>query len=283
MPLLFFVSGFLFYKSDALTFEKVKVILNKRIQRLLIPYITTGFFVLFLKGYFGYWFFITLFVLDIIVVVELYIVENLVKRTTKDNEISIICHITVFAILYLCAKFYSVFLPIELTNFAYLPQYYLLFMLGFLLHKHPRLEAFITTKQIVFLSFIFYLTLIVVVFYFNRVIMLGILIPLFACLFLYCMAKHIFEESRKQTLTMLLGGVKIIGQHSMEIYVFHLFFVIQLPSVGDFILTVTNFPTSITLQLAYSLTISVIAIFFSIIMAKIINCNYYLSKLLFGK
>lgn len=47
MPLLFFVSGFLFYK--AIDYNRVTVvkIFTKRIQRILIPYLITGIYCLY--------------------------------------------------------------------------------------------------------------------------------------------------------------------------------------------------------------------------------------------
>lgn len=149
-------------------------------------------------------------------------------------------------------------------------------MFGYLLHKYNKLDDFIVTKQIMFLSFVFYVTLMVIVLYFDKYKILGLFIPLFASSFLYCFTK---KENELVSLRM----VKLIGKYSMEIYVFHLFFIIQIPEIGQYILTLTNFSTSITLQLVYSLIITVISVFFSISIAKIINSNQYLSKLLFGK
>ena len=57
MPLLFFVSGYLFYKrtKDYNGHYVIKV-LKGRVKRLLIPYVATGIFVYLLRGYWGYWF-----------------------------------------------------------------------------------------------------------------------------------------------------------------------------------------------------------------------------------
>ena len=272
MPLLFFVSGFLFYKSDTLTFGKVKVMLNKRIQRLFIPYITTGFFVFFLKGYFGYWFFIVLFVLNIIVIAELFI-ESMFKIGTIGE---ICCHSIVFVVLFCAGEVYKVYLPDGLTNLEGLSKYYLYFMFGYHLHKCQKLESIVMTNTMMSFSFVFYVILMVVVTYFGKIKMLGLFIPLFASSFLYCFAK-------KKKDVIGLGGVKMIGKYSMEIYVFHLFFVMQIPAVGQYLLSLTNFPTSITVQLTYSLLLAFIAIFFSLIMGKIVNSNQYISKILLGK
>ena len=74
----------------------------------------------------------------------------------------------------------------------------------------------------------------------------------------------------------------MIGKNSMEIYVFHLFFVMPFKEVGTYILGIDNFAFSITLQLTYSLLSALIAIGFSLVMSKIVKSNKYLSFVLFG-
>ena len=105
MPLLFFASGYLFYKVRPYDWINVKQLLLKRINRLLIPYLTTGVFVLFLKGYFGYWFFQVLFVLNVIVLLELFIESKI--RVNIFGECA--CHIFVFLILFIISKCLSGF------------------------------------------------------------------------------------------------------------------------------------------------------------------------------
>lgn len=72
-----------------------------------------------------------------------------------------------------------------------------------------------------------------------------------------------------------------IGKRSLEVYVFHLFFVIQLPFVGDFWIR-TNLPTCLTTQIVYSLIVSGIAILLSCAVAVFLKRNKFVSKILFG-
>lgn len=80
------------------------------------------------------------------------------------------------------------------------------------------------------------------------------------------------------------GGkiITLIGKNSLEIYILHLFFVMPFQEVGSYILQQPYFPMSVTLQIIYSLTISVIAIYLSIIFANLLKKNQLLSKLIFG-
>lgn len=74
----------------------------------------------------------------------------------------------------------------------------------------------------------------------------------------------------------------MVGKNSMEIYVFHLFFVMPFKEVGIYILGIDNFAFSITLQLTYSLLMAIVAIGLSLVASEIIKCNKYLSKIMFG-
>lgn len=274
MPLLFFVSGFLFYKSNPLTMRTVRDICFKRVQRLLIPYLTTGVFVYLLKGYFGYWFFIVLFILNIIVLFELYFEQKL--RIEGKSEF--VSHIIMFIGLCVSSRYYTDYLPTELSNLSGIGQYYLVFIFGYLIHKHSKFETLILSNWSMAISFISYILLVTVIIYYGQLKPLKMMIPLLAITFLYALMKKIASEDKLSAL----GGVLLCGKYSMEIYVFHLFFVIQLPMFGNYLLTIDNFSTSISLQLTYSMLISVIAIFFSIIIAGVIKNNYYVSKFLFG-
>ena len=269
MPLLFFVSGFLFYKSGiSWTFSSVKRLLSKRTKRLLIPYMITGWAVLFLKGYFGYWFFIVLFVLNIIVLCELFILEKCKSSIVGE----VIAHASLFAMLLLASKLYNVYLPKSLSNLSNISSYYFVFILGYMINKYKRLDKLVRRDIVSLICLLCYIVLMIIVMYHGYLSNLSVLIPISAILFLY----HMSFNSKSVILRM-------ISSYSMEIYVFHLFFLSPIQEVGIYIINISNFPISITIQLTYSLIISTIAIFFSIISAKVIKSNHLLSQLIFGK
>ena len=113
MPLLFFVSGFLFYK--AIDYNRVTVvkIFTKRIQRILIPYVFTGIFVYILRGYFGYWFLQILFIVNCIVLLENLILQSL----KKGIYVELAMHFFVYFILTIFSRFIGHYdLPREFMN-----------------------------------------------------------------------------------------------------------------------------------------------------------------------
>ena len=272
MPLLFFVSGFLFYKEgQIMNFKTVKQTTLKRAQRLLVPYITTGIFVSFLRGYFGYWFFIVLFILNVVVMIELYIEEKL--QTSKKQEI--VGHFCFFVLLSLFAKIYRGYLPCEVMQLGSLPHFYLVFIFGYIVHKYKVVDELISNQKVSLICIILYVVLMILINYYGVFLFLSSLIPLTAI-------SYLFNYSKQLRNNAIVGGVNIIGKKSMEIYVFHLFFVMAFPEFGAYILGISNMPLSLTLQLLYSFVISVIAIVLSIGMSDLIKSNKYLAMLLFG-
>lgn len=183
MPLLFFISGFLFYKtSQVYGWNGVRKVLLKRINRLLIPYFTTGFFVFVLKGYYGYWFFIVLFVLNVIILLEFYL-EGKLKL---NGNWQIAGHILVFFILFVASKFLTkVDWPTSLKNLSFLYSYYFVFMLGYYLHKLTKFEKEIKSPQCSLLLLFFYIALMVIVKYYGLAMKFSLFIPGAIILFLY--------------------------------------------------------------------------------------------------
>lgn len=273
MPLLICVSGYLFYKNTNYDSNFVKKQLNKRITRLLVPYIVTGVFVLFLKGYFGYWFLQILFLLNIIALLENYIVQLFFNNKKYKWIVS---HSIVFLGLFIFTKIILNYdLPKELNNLTNIHNYYLAFILGTSLKQFPKLEEYLTSDKIKFVALLFFLAIFTLNLYghFKILSIVGaaaIIINLWG-VFKGCEFKYSFEKP-----------IILIGKNSLEIYIFHLFFIISIKEVGDYILSTSDFATNITIQLIYSIVNTIIAILLSLATSKIIKKNKYLSKLIFG-
>lgn len=157
MPLLFFVSGFLFYKAFGNSKEYMKKLIHKRATRLLIPYITTGTLLYLARGHWGYWFLQDLFVLNILVGLLLVITRKL----------NIISELSIYVVVYaLLIVFYR--LTPHLANdshgivvFSNLYFYFPAFMFGLLSKKYIQVYEFIQKRHILLLSFIVYILLFV--------------------------------------------------------------------------------------------------------------------------
>lgn len=273
MPLLFAVSGFLFYKPISYDWNTSKNLLNKRVIRILIPYIATGGLVYFLKGYFGYWFLQILFVVNVLVVIEFLILYYL----KVPKKIELLSHLLLYGALFVVCKLIDhISMPTELNNISGLNGYYLAFMLGVLIRKHAAFEEYLSNKLGSFCCFFGYIIVFVLANSKFHIPFVGILTPILAIAFLYSTCKK---------CDFLNGVGKIlvlIGKKSLDIYILHLFFVMPFQEVGSYILQQPYFPMSVSLQIIYSLTISAIAIYLSIVFANLLKKNQILSKLIFG-
>lgn len=274
MSLLFFVSGFLFYRDIQYSWKNSISIIKKRILRILIPYIITGGFVLFLKGYFGYWFLQILFIVNIIVVLE-YTLLHYLKASWK---IEFIAHIIIYIALFIFSKFANRYtLPAEICNISVLSNYYLAFIIGCILRQYPNVLCAITNQLYGFVFFVLYIFLFIIINSSYHIPLIGILIPVFAIFYLV----NVFQKIDYRN-TIIGRALMIIGKNSLEVYILHLFFLMPFQQVGIFIIQQNNFAVSFTLQIVYSLILSIIAIVLSIVVARFIKLNHILSKLIFG-
>ena len=74
----------------------------------------------------------------------------------------------------------------------------------------------------------------------------------------------------------------LIGKNSMEIYILHVFFVLVIKDVGNFIMTLDSFVSVITFQIVYSFLVSLVAIVLSILTANFLKGSKLLKSLFFG-
>lgn len=275
MPLLFFVSGFLFYKSTSIfSWDYTKKVIVKKGSRLLIPYFFTGFFILFLRGYFGYWFLLLLFIVTIIATLGFLIINSI---NNKNILIYWLIHGSILAILLALSKYLRIIeLPKEFINFVNLPIYYLSFVVGCWLKRSKKTSDYICSNWVGLMCIILFIVIYLLVNYNFKLPFSSLFLPLLMILFLYT------QYNQQETNTRSTRILTLIGKNSLEIYLLHIFFVMPFKEIGSYICKIDNLPFSITLQLSYSLVISFIAIFFSIILSSFLKRNALISKLFFG-
>lgn len=274
MPLFFMISGYLNYKP-----QPIKKIITKKIGRLLIPYIFTGFLLLLLRGYYGYWFLFSLFELSIIGAILFKVLKIVNKKAIYWIDI-----IAIVITFFIMRKILNLsFLENPFCDIGKASSFMLPFLFGTFLKKHTRLEvAIMKFSELFLLSFL-------ILFLLDYLPLIGV-------------ESGIFELYKKYSgyLLCIIGPLMVIGilkrginphiqhffskigKYTLEIYILHLFFVIQIPDISVFWST-SNFPTIITTQLLYSIIVSSIAILLSYFTARIIKRSKLLSKLLWGQ
>lgn len=280
MALFFLVSGYLLYKpiSDGGVFLGVK----KKTIRLLIPYFVTGGLITIIRPGFGYWFLFSLWELSIIGLAIIYILEKI----NKTNKLWIDILVIVIG-YFLVEKTRSIeLLTNPVADLRYGLTFYLPFMVGVFIRKHPVAEIFLSKlySLIVISYMVCFMTRYIE---FDQPIAERLLGGIKTIISLThateILGSLTFYYMFKQGINIKAGEIlSYLGKHTFEIYVIHVFFVIRITQVGAFWLE-TNLPTCLATQIVYSTCATAIAVVLSLIISGFIKHSNVLSKLLFGQ
>ena len=278
MALFFMVSGYLVN----FTGKSKKIFIKKKIHRLLIPYITTGFIILVVRGHYGYWFFLSLFELFTLAALIDYALSKNNSKSDIIKNFSLV--LVLWGVLYLIHR--SISFDTNIGDFGKFISYYPAFMLGFLMRKHQALfEKLIIRNNysLYFISFLFlfslhYCYLLPFPIFISKLLVnvSSIAIQLIGSLFIFNLFNHTPPDS------VIHKNFSKVGRYSMDIYVFHILFVMSIPQIGPFIRDNLNFVSSICLQICFSLAFTAFAIMASIVVAKFVRRSILLNKILLG-
>lgn len=135
MPLFFAVAGYLTCKDTICNFFNP---LCKRTKRLFIPYITTGFLILLLRGYYGYWFLFSLYQLSLLGVLLNYIYSKVTCTKKCWTELSVLIIVSLLFICMCKIPYVNNGLTI-FCEFSKCTEYAVPFVLGYYMRKNPIL------------------------------------------------------------------------------------------------------------------------------------------------
>ncbi len=285
MPLLFFISAYLSYKTEFLNFNLVVKNTSNKFIRLMFPFFITGFIPLFLKGVYGYWFLLVLF--EYYVVYYLFSFINSKINKTKIVFYEIVIILIPFVITFLITRIYNDSLPIfkymEIEKFF---NNYLFFIFGIFLRKYNKLEVFALKNKVFTMSFLLFIISFLILKY--RIITISfplsdLLIRSVMIFAAIIVVLNVFFISFNKCQNIFQKWFIYLGKHTLEIYLFHILFVIQIPEIGQFILSQDNPITIITLQLIMSIVFAFIAIFFSLAFGNLLSKSNVLKYFVLGK
>lgn len=155
MQLLFFVSGFLFYKPcDIHNSTWLMKTCKKRVHRILLPYFVSGSLLWICRGQWGYWFLQCLFFFNVICALSLFVIYKM--RNYKYFEI-IVYILTYICLLYInrhCGKMEEGTNGIVVVGRLY--QFFPSFLLGIILRKYHQLDKVMTNKYFVLCCLLLY-------------------------------------------------------------------------------------------------------------------------------
>lgn len=279
MALFFMVSGYLSGNST-INKENFFSKLKSKFIRLLVPYLTTGFLIYFVRGNWGYWFLLSLFEMAVLWL----LMSSLLTKVNPQKKFWI--DLILMATVYILLRGFTLIIPMCIgdINFGIFIKYFVPFCFGCLMKRHRMIETSVRKEWCFTCCLIVFAVLFLTRYITDYPILYKIvekadyffsILALLAC----AIAFHIFMngiENRKERYFAYLGKI------SMPIYILHNLFVLQIPAIGIFMLQ-QNAVTSITLQIVSSVALSAVSIILSIWLYNFISRSSILKLLLFGE
>lgn len=269
------ISGYFTYGKDL----SIKESLIKKIKRLLIPYFFSGFIIFAIRGYYGYWFLFSLFELSIIAIC----LTGFLRIFNPRNYIAIDV-IMIFILYFVLRKILN--LPIltnQFVDFGKSAFYFLPFIFGYLMRKYDVIKKAVEGRfSILLVLFILLFANKYWIPYDNICIFIHLIILKISNYCISIIGSLLFWELFRLGINKNIENIlTYIGKQSLEIYVLHIIFILQIKEVGAFWLRL-DFSTCLTFQILYSLLVASLAAFCSIVLAQFIRRSALFSKLLFG-
>ena len=227
MPLMMFVSGYLFLSSRVLTDNPFKVWLHK-IQPLIFPFMLMGLVLYLLRGSKdSYWYLRTL---GEFVTIQL-IYEHLRKKfhfSWIGDFIWLVFTWYISAIL--LGKCYTIPYFNFIVDIQHFQWVWIYFCIGVMFRRYNvfGLLAFKNSESLFLLLFSIYCIYTIgggknVLLVFSQIAIVCIIIAIFQA----------FNQYRSESLVM--QAFKYMGKHTLEIYIIHGFFLFKMPEIGSFI------------------------------------------------
>ena len=295
LPLFFFVSGFVLYKSTLIwNIKYAQQLLLKKLRTLLIP---TIIFLLFADFIFknnvlnsflsftknGYWFTITLFEYFVLLVVIEYLIFKF-KIVKRESLILVL-----FAMAVVSVSFASYIIPMLdfnenwLYNLLGIRQFYyfIYFVFGILVRKHfSAFEKYIFQDKVFGTLLIMYIACFVFKNLYETIVPITILIKLFEAFSGILIVFSIFRKYSNifENNTFIGKSLQFIGRRTLDIYLLHYFF---LPGLGAIHFFSNGFPDPVLEFLIVSF-FSIVTLLFCLAVSSVIRVSPSLAHVLFG-
>lgn len=277
MALFFMVSGYLSGIS-AITKDNIISRIRTKTIRLLIPYLATGFLIYYVRGNWGYLFLLTLYEMSVVWMFLNVVLRKLNPRSVMWKDVIIM------ALTYGFIRGLSVIPIIAPYIDVNLLKYFISFCFGCLMRRHSVVERFVKNKNVYTICIVFFLLLFISRYLTAYPLLYTVVekVDFFCSISALCACIVVFSTFMKGVNCKVESMLAYLGKVSMPIYILHNLFVIQIAGVGVFVL-MQNPVTSITIQIVYSLAVSVIAISLSLFLYNILRRSALVRLLMFGE
>ena len=282
MPLFFFLSG-LVVKKQEITPPLWQIIgyQFRRAWSLLVPMVVVGIVYVTWRGFsvtdfffhpmkYGYWYLLTLFEFYVIYMLFFEIVRF--KKAYMDVGLFLLSFVLFKLLMHLPISNNV----IDMLQLNQLVQYWPFFFLGFFLNQRNYMTYLFTKNLIYTLSLLVYISLFAWNYYYgigNLVLYIYQLAGVLVLSFLFWKMK---ERKAK-----VLQHLAYIGRNTLDIYIFHYFFIhaAYMKCIGIYLVDYPNIILELMLTGGYALIIT----YASIGVGMIIRSSNFLSMVLFNK
>ena len=308
MPLFFFISGYLTYKEkSSVTFQKLKSEFTKKTLSIFLPTITIIGISAFIYNYsfsrilfdpmkIGYWFTFVLFQTFILY----FLIKFILDKYFSHNIVETIVFIFIILLSFILSNFrFYLDIPwVKALSFNQTICYIQFFLVGILAKKHQTIFLKLCNNH--FFIFIVF-SLAVFLFHQHENVESGLykvipqitsyyedvesglykVIPRIAsycCLLFVFIVFYRYQETFSSQ-TKLGKSLTYIGQHTLEIYFLHYFFLFKLPIFNNYLL---EHPQNFLLIFIVTVVLAILLVVWCLFLTKIINIIKPLSYLLFG-
>lgn len=267
MPLFMMVSGYV-------AFNPIKSYLLKdifkRVVQYIIPFIVVGT-ILFLfndgEDICNYWYLRTLSIF----VLGMFLIGKLTKLFFKNKDITNYLQPLFFVVLFYCAvKFIPRSGILDFIIDADHLQLFIYFAIGWLMRQKNVILKLCTSDMVFVVAMIF--MFIEVVFQYSIHYITAI-----SGAFIVLKISLLIQNSH------LSKKLVACGQYTLEIYLFHFFFLYKASFLGEYFSTIEDVPSAFFLPFAYSLLVSSMIVYACVCIAKIVRRVDVLSFVLLGK
>lgn len=279
MPLMMFLSGYLFLSQRVLNESAVKVWIHK-IQPLAYPFIFMGILQYLLKGTKdSYWYLRTL--------MEFVTLQLSYEYFRRKFNLSLYgdllwCAATWNICVYVLGKGYKIPYFDLIFDISHFQWVWIYFCIGVLFRKYNLFEL-CSFKH----SESFYLLLFAIFniytsmggdfspFWLHQICTLIIIIAIF----------YAFNRYKNDSMSMKL--FRYMGKHSLEIYIIHGFFLLKLPEIGEFIkqkcISQTTPLTGLSIEILVAVILSLLCIAMSAVVYESLKAFPLIYRLFLGR
>ena len=300
MPLFFFISGFVFYKSDRQwTYISIQSFMINKIRVLLLSAFV--FFLLYCFLYekgimislydvhkLGYWFTFVLFIYFALYIAIDKVVCCLSHKDAYNNYTIVLSIVAGILLFYLINNgFLLNILPPSITALLSINKwhYFLFFSFGCLIHKKYNIFLRILNNRYVKDGLLLlFISITICVFYQNNTnhfIIHNYILKLFTALLGIILIMFVFKENENHlsSSTKLGNSLQHIGKRTLDIYYLHFYFLpYNLSFVGKWL---DKNPNPL-LEFSMSLTLALLVVVCCLLVSKIIRISPTLAYLLLG-